>query len=126
MNYVHYSANPKHKDMSVNDCSVRSIAKAEDRPWQDVMRNLCDIAIEECLMPNDYRVVSKYMTDRYGANKREIFTDDYVTLAEFIDEHPEGAYAVQVTGHGVAVVDGVIYDLMDSSQDMVISSWRVK
>ena len=56
MTYIRHTANPKNE---TNDCIVRSIANATNRPWQDVMRELCDIAIDMYQMPNNSGVIDE-------------------------------------------------------------------
>ena len=120
MSYVHYTANPKNE---TNDCIIRSIACATNRPWQDVMREMCDIAIEKYLMPNDGAVVDEYMY------RRKIFVyspTNEITVAEFAKQNPTGRYVICVKDHGLSIVDGDYYDLTDSGKEKVIDYYEVK
>jgi hypothetical protein len=47
------------------------------------------------------------------------------TLAEFSAAHPRGSYWVEVKGHALAVVDGVIYDHSHKPRRRVLRAWRV-
>lgn len=120
MPYVNFTANPKNE---TNDCAIRSIAKATGRPWQDVMREMCDIAIEMCLMPNDTKVIDEYMY------KRKIFVYsplERTTVSKFAQKNPEGAYVVCCEDHAVPIVDGTWYDLTDSKDSVIVDYYEVK
>lgn len=121
MAFIEFTANPKKK--RTNDCIVRSIANATNRPWADVMRELCDLAIEFCTMPNDGEVVDEYMyRRRWFADQPKTPT----TVAQFAAEHPQGRFVIGVKDHGVSIIDGDWYDLVDSGRDLVVDYYEVK
>lgn len=128
MAFVKHTANPKNE---TNDCIVRSIANATGRPWQDVMRELCDIAIELCLMPNDSEVVDEYMYRRqtYVYNPEVTLTmnkNGNVTVEEFASQNPDGRFVLCCQGHGVSLINGDWYDLTDCAKDVVVEYYKVK
>lgn len=116
------NSNPK---VDTNDCAPRSIATATGLPWQEVMKELCDIAVEEYRMPNDLVVVSKYLEKLVGPGHQINLLGTGTTLSEFCEMYPQGKYAVQCTNHGVAVIDGEIYDTYDSNGDIVATAFQV-
>lgn len=120
MAFVRFTANPKRE---TNDCIVRSIANATNRPWQDVMRELCNYAIEMYEMPNNSRVIEEYMYNRgiyvYPCNKS-------MTLVEFARHNPVGRYVVCLEDHAVSVIDGDWYDLHDSAHSEVVEYYKVE
>lgn len=120
--FEYANSNPK---VDTNDCAIRSIATASGEPWQDVMRKLCDIAIEECRMPNDIVVVHEFFKKYYSNSQIMDFIGSGMKLDTFCQMYPEGNYAVQCMNHGVAVKDGVIYDTYDSSGDVVATACKV-
>lgn len=120
--FKYSNSNPKN---DCNDCAVRSIATAANLPWEQVMRGLCDVAIAKYLMPNDLEVVSEYLSGLVGPDKGLNFLPNTITLDEFCQKFPKGRYAVQCMNHGVAVIDGVIYDTYNSSNDQVATAWLV-
>ena len=119
--FIYANSNPK---VDTNDCAVRSIATASGKPWVDVMRGLCDIAIDECRMPNDIVVVHRYLRENFNTDIINVIGRG-MSLDDFCKEYPVGKYAVQCMTHGVAVIDGVIYDTYDSSNDEVATAARV-
>lgn len=120
MAYIEHSANPKKR---TNDCIVRSIANATGRPWQDVMRELCEIAVDMYLMPNNGEVVDEYMY------KRKIFINypkQPTTVEQFAKQNPKGRFVIGVKDHGVSIIDGDWYDLVDSAKEIVNEYYEVK
>ena len=120
MAFIESTANPKGK--RTNDCIVRSIANATGRPWADVLRELCEIGIELSNMPNSGEVVDEYMY------RRKIFANQpkkSTTVAEFAKEHPTGRFVIGVQDHGVSMIDGNWYDLIDSGKDEIVDYYEV-
>lgn len=117
--YVRYTANPKRE---TNDCIIRSIAKATDTPWQEVMKEMCEIAIENYTMPNDYMCAQEYLS------KRRNCPEEYpraTTVAQFCIEHPSGKFVVLMEDHAMSVVDGICYDLVNCMTEQIVSYWEI-
>lgn len=121
MKYIRYTANPKNE---TNDCIIRSIANATQTSWEDVMREMCDIAINLYNMPNAYEVAKEYMGRR---NYPEEYTrsSEELTVAEFCTQHPTGNYVVLTEVHAISIINGDVYDLQNSLYDRVVSYWKV-
>ena len=120
MSFVKFTANPKNE---TNDCIIRSIAKATDRPWQDVMKEMCDIAIEMYLMPNNSEVIEEYM---YRRKKFVYSPSNPTTVQQFAAEKPVGRFVICGEDHAIAIVDGDWYDLNDSANTMVVDFYHVE
>lgn len=117
--------NPKGK--KVGDCVIRAIAKAENKTWFEVFDVLTKVARENFSVLNDqcvyvkylekYRKIDvKYVDCKTGKNKRYTVND--------VSYFP-GTYLIQVSGHMTTVVDGVIYDIWDTSERSAYRIWRV-
>lgn len=121
MKYIRYTANPKNE---TNDCIIRSIANATQTSWGDVMREMCDIAIDLYNMPNAYEVAKVYMERR---NYPEEYTrsSEELSVVEFCAQHPTGNYVVLTEVHAISVINGDVYDLQNSLYDRVVSYWKV-
>lgn len=118
--YVRHTANPQRE---TNDCAIRSIANATGRPWQNVMRELCDIAIEMYDMPNSTRVIDEYFYNRkIFANQPSQPTN----VLQFASEHPSGRFVVCLTDHAISIIDGDYYDLVDSGKGEIVDYYEVK
>ena len=51
---------------------------------------------------------------------------DCYTVEDFARDHPKGTYVLGFGGHVATVVDGVLYDMWDSSQEIPIYVWYRK
>ena len=120
MSFVKFTANPKNE---TNDCIIRSIAKATDRPWQNVMKEMCDIAIEMYLMPNNSEVIEEYM---YRRKKFVYSPSNPTTVQQFAAENPVGRFVICGEDHAIAIVDGDWYDLNDSANTKVVDFYHVE
>lgn len=121
LKFIRYTANPKNE---TNDCIIRSIANATQTPWEDVMREMCDIAIELYNMPNAYEVAKEYM-DRRKYSEEYLRSSEELTVAEFCQQHPTGNYVVLTEIHAISIIDGDVYDLQNSLYDRIVSYWKV-
>lgn len=121
LKFIRYTANPKNE---TNDCIIRSIANATQTPWEDVMREMCDIAIELYNMPNAYEVAKEYM-DRRKYPEEYLRSSEELTVAEFCQQHPTGNYVILTEVHAISIIDGDVYDLQNSLYDRIVSYWKV-
>jgi hypothetical protein len=48
------------------------------------------------------------------------------TVGEFAEDHPEGVYVLGTGTHVVAIVDGVIHDSWNSSNEYPVYFWKRK
>lgn len=120
MAFIEYTANPKNR---TNDCIIRSIAKATERPWADVMKDMCDLSIELCLMPNDIVIANRYLAKRGWFD--EMVPDRTMTVNTFCATHPTGRYVVLLADHALSVVDGDYYDLVECGNSYILNYWEV-
>lgn len=116
--YQYYNANPKGNN--IEDCVIRCISILTQKSWRKVYDELSDLAGDKGLMFDDVAFVEDYLDDRYG---RECHYSKKV--GEFAAEHPFGKYAVTMTGHITAIIDGVIYDTFDPSERIMRCAWKI-
>lgn len=120
--WMPYNANPAGK--MVGDCTIRAIAKATGKPWDEVYAGT---ALEGYIagdMPSANHVWGAYLK-RCGF-KRQIMPDDcpdYYTVADFAADNPNGTYVLAISGHVVCVIDGDWYDTWDSGAEVPIYYW---
>lgn len=122
MAYIEFTANPKRR---TNDCIIRSIANATQTDWQEVMREMCDIAIEKYAMPNNDVVAREYF-NRRNIEQMYMYPGDNMTVARFCEENPEGNFVLCVPDHALSVINGDYYDLVDSANEPISAYWQVK
>lgn len=121
--YRYFNLNPLGK--SVGDCTVRAIAKATNKSWIDIYYDLCDKGAELADMPSSNAVWGAYLYDIGFRRKTMPNTcPDCYSVADFANDHQYGIYILALSGHVVCVIDGVIYDAWDSSNETVIYYWE--
>lgn len=119
MKFSNYNNNPEGRN--VGDCPVRAISKALGQDWESTYLAL---AVEGALlhdMPSANAVWGAYL--RRNGFRRSLAPDG-ITVWEFAELHPRGTYILALSGHVVCVIDGVLYDTWDSSNELVLYYWR--
>lgn len=121
--YQYFNINPHGK--SVGDCTVRAIAKATRKSWDEIYWALCEKGFELADMPSSNEVWGAYLQD-IGFKRRYLPHNCPIcfSVADFAEMRPNGTYILSLSGHVVCVIDGVIYDAWDSSQETVLFYWE--
>lgn len=117
----YYNPNPLKKE--VGDCVIRALCALEDRAWDDVYRELCDIGFDLKAMPNDKVVYEEYLK-RHGYTRTPIGAIKRPTVNDMANRSKtEGAIYCEVANHCVTVKDGYILDLWDSGDNRLYGDW---
>lgn len=116
--YKYLNKNPYNRD--IEDCVIRCLSLAEGKTWQEMYRELSDLAIEEGRMLNSVEFVEEYLDERY---KRQRHTAK--TVGEFADEHPYGRYIITMPSHITCCINGVIYDTFNPEKRIMRCAWKV-
>ena len=120
--YAAYNANPA--GARVGDCTVRAISKALGQDWERTYIELCLQGFLLCDMPSANHVWGAYL--RAKGFKRGIVPDscpDCYTVRDFCRDHPEGTFILALSGHVVAVRNGLYYDTWDSGDETPLYFW---
>ena len=99
------------------DCVIRAISIATERPYDLVFNELMDLAKEKQNLPNDKKVYKPYLEELgwTWVPTMGIGTGCKVHLKE--SELPKGRVICRLSKHLVAVIDGVMNDIYNSSRD---------
>lgn len=116
--------NPSPSGRNVGDCSVRAIAKALNITWGKAytLIAVCGFSLQD--MPSSNAVWGALL--KHSGFKRHIILDtcpDCYTIGDFADDHPHGTYVVGTGSHVVTIIDGVIYDSWDSTNEIPVYYW---
>lgn len=123
MAYVNYNPNPARK--TVGDCTIRSISKALNQPWEETYAGLALQGFRMCDMPSANHVWGAYLREK-GFTRR-IMPDscpDCYTVADFAADNPSGTYILALSGHVVCVQNGDWYDSWDSGGEVPLYFWE--
>ena len=121
--YSYYNANPYK--IRVGDCVIRAISKALNQSWEDTY---IDLTIQGYLMGD--LLSSNAVWNAYLINKgftRDIVSSDCpgcYTINDFCKEYPRGIYILGTGSHAVCVIDGVLYDTWNSSDETPIYFYK--
>lgn len=117
--------NPSPIGARAGDCAVRAIAKAFGTDWETAYMMLCIEGLHMYDIPNSNAVIAN-MLKKAGYTKHVIpdTCPECYTVGNFADDHPSGTYILGTGNHIVSVVDGVIYDTWDSSNEIPITYWE--
>ena len=119
--------NPSPSGRNVGDCTVRAIAKALDIPWEEAYALLAATGFSLHDMPSSNAVWGVVLA--HSGYQRHIIPNscpDCYTIGDFADDHPHGTYVAGTGSHVVTIIDGVIYDSWDSSNEIPIYYWSKK
>ena len=122
MGFSYFNPNPAGRQ--VGDCTVRAIAKATGKSWDEIYIGLCLQGLILGDLPSANSVWGAYL--RQHGFARNVIPDtcpDCYTVDRFADEHPRGTYILALSGHVVCVQDGTIYDSWNSEDEIPLYYW---
>ncbi|MBR4972864.1 MAG: hypothetical protein IKY45_00190 [Clostridia bacterium] len=119
--FVSYNANPDGN--RVGDCTVRAIATALNQSWEETYIGMCLYGLMEHDMPSADFVWGEYLKTK--GFERELLRGRY-TVKSFCEEYPFGTFLLAISGHVVAIIDGIYYDTFDSGNERPIYFWYRK
>lgn len=120
--YKYYNPNPAGR--VVGDCAVRAVSKALGITWEEAFDKLATVAYKMADLPNSDSVWGAVL--RMNGFYRESLPNtcpDCYTARDFCWDNPVGTYVLGFGGHVATVVDGVLYDSWDSSNEIPQYFW---
>lgn len=124
--FCYYNANPKNK--ITGDCVIRALSSGMNIPYNDLYKELFDFSIKCGYMLNDKKCYERFLISKGWTKVKQPRKDDNTkyTGKEFCKEiqnytfnYPERIIAHIGGHHVVAIVDGVINDIWDSSSKCI-------
>lgn len=123
--YEYYNPNPVGR--RVGDCAVRAIAKALGLDWEKAYILIVSNGFSMGDMPSSDSVTGSVL--RQNGFYRKVIPDtcpDCYTIEDFCNDNPKGTFVLYCGGHVATVVDGVLYDSWDSSNEIPTYVWFKK
>lgn len=125
--YFHYY-NANSHNHEVGDCVIRAISTILEQPWEVTYDELTSIGRKYGRMPNDRNVFHRYLTSVGYTKMKEPRTEDNkkIRICDYVNDNPNfTAIASLGNRHVAAIVDGVVYDIWDSSRE-ILHTYYVK
>ena len=112
---------------TVGDCSVRAISVALNIDWEKAYSLLADAGFSMGDMPSSDSVWGAVLR-QHGFYRKAVPNScpDCYTAEDFCMDHPIGVYVLGFGGHVATVVDGILYDSWDSSNEIPQFYWYRK
>lgn len=119
--------NPNPAGRNVGDCAVRAVAKALNVDWETAYCEIAADGYNMCDMPSSNGVWGATLRS-YGFYRLALpdTCPDCYTAEDFCRDHQHGIYVLGFGNHVATVVDGVLYDSWDSSQEIPQYFWYRK
>lgn len=104
-----------------NDCVVRAISKAYNISYDKAHETL------RCLGRKDNDGFKTFVAmNHLGFEWTKTQSSLHMTVARFAKEYNKGSFVIRATGHAMAVVDGIIYDMgYPQLRRHVKQAWKV-
>ena len=120
--YVNCNLNPQKS--RVGDCTVRAIALATGKTWDDVYIGIALCGLEKSDMPTSNDVWGTYLR-RNGFRRFAVDEcgESVYTVSRFCEDHPCGVFVLALESHVVAVANGKYYDTWDCGKEEPIYYW---
>lgn len=120
--WIKYQPNPCQR--AVGDCAVRAISKALKIDWETAYRMLCDMGYSMCDMPSS-DAVSGAVLRQEGFYRKAIPNrcPDCYTARDFCEDNPRGTFVLYFGGHVATAVDGQLFDLWNSENEIPQFVW---
>ena len=119
--YFHYY-NANSHNHKVGDCVIRAISTVLQQPWEVTYDDLTSLGRKYGRMPNDRIIMDKYLTScGYFKHKepRAEFNKK-IRIRDYVKSNPNfTAVASLGNGHVAAIVNGIVYDIWDSSDEIL-------
>lgn len=121
---MYIKTNPNPEEKTVDDCTIRAIALATDKTWEEVAAHTFCMAFDAHDMPSSNKIWSQYLM---GLGWRRKSLPDTCpacyTFEDFAQEHPKGTFIVCGDGHVACVKDGNLLDNWYSGDETAYHYW---
>lgn len=112
---------------NVGDCAVRSVSVALGIDWEQAYELIADAGYAMGDMPSSDSVWGAVLR-QHGFYRKSIPNSCPIcyTFADFAEDNPRGVFVLGTGKHVATIVDGVIYDAWNSSNEIPQFVWYRK
>lgn len=131
--FTYYNANPKNR--ITGDCVIRALCTAMNEPYEQVYRELFEYSIKNKYMLNDKKCYEKWLESKGWKKMPQPRKDDktkYIgkefckMVQEYTFDYPSRIIAKIGGHHIVAIVEGKVMDIWDSTNGCIGNYWIEK
>ena len=122
--FHYYNANPHNK--LGGDCAIRAIATAIGRTWEQTVREMTEIGIKYGYVCNDKNTITKYLSSKKWIKHPQPrkSNNNKFTGKEFCLANKSISCIANIGGHHiVAIVNGQVNDIWDSTDGCIGNYW---
>lgn len=123
------------------DCAIRALCTAMNQTWEDTLKGLFEVGVKYGYVPNDVVCIAKYLKQQGWVKLPQPKKMDGTkfTGKEFCSvwQNRDKYYAAMSaavpankniianigSGHMVAIIDGKVYDIWDSTRGKIGNIW---
>ena len=119
----HFNNNPVQR--SVGDCAIRAVSVALGITWEEAYALVAVAGFSMGDMPSSNSVWGAVLRQHgFYRSAIEDGCPDCYTAEDFVKDHPKGVYVLGFGNHVATVVDGILYDSWDSSNEIPQYFWH--
>ena len=123
MAWKHFNNNPVQR--SVGDCAIRAVSVALGITWEEAYALVAVAGFSMGDMPSSNSVWGAVLRQHgFYRSAIEDGCPDCYTAEDFVKDHPKGVYVLGFGNHVATVVDGILYDSWDSSNEIPQYFWH--
>lgn len=124
--FHYFNANPKNK--VGGDCVIRAICTALNQSWEQTVMELTEVGIKYGYVANDLHTIKRYLKNKGWIMQKQPRKADNTkyTGKEFCKEygsHYQNIIANIGAHHIVAIVNGKLNDIWDSTNGCIGNYW---
>lgn len=120
--WIEFNGNPTGR--KVGDCAVRAVSVALGVDWETAYALIASAGFAMGDLPSSNSVWGAVLRQNgfYRFNLPDTCPDCY-TFADFARDNPHGVFVLGTGSHVATVIDGNLYDVWDSSNEIPAFVW---
>ena len=121
--FRYYNCNPHH--IRTDDCVIRAIAAGTGETWEKVLKDLTNYMLKSGHMIHTPELYGVYLQDNGWVKQKQPTKSDgtKMRVGEFVKKFKGCAVVHAGRGHVTYVAEGKVYDIWDTSNEVVGSYW---